>query len=99
MASNFAVDLNHLDSIVGKLNGLSGYVNDHLDEVDDRVVGLLGTGWESVAAEAYHAAHQKWAVGAREFVEGIREMSDSAKAAHGGYTNASAANKRMLQGG
>ncbi|MFD3506754.1 WXG100 family type VII secretion target [Nocardia sp. NPDC058666] len=97
--ANFTVDLDHLDVIVAKLAGLSGFINDHLDEVDDRVASLLGTGWESVAAEAYDTAHRKWAVGAREFVEGIREMSDAAKAAHGGYTNASDLNKRMLRGG
>ncbi|WP_063006190.1 WXG100 family type VII secretion target [Nocardia salmonicida] len=99
MASNFTVDLDHLDIIVAKLAGLSGYINDHLDDVDDQVVELLGTGWESVAADAYQTAHQKWAAGAREFVEGIRDMSDAAKAAHGGYTSASDLNKRMLRGG
>lgn len=99
MASEFTVDLEHLEQIVTKLVGLSGFIGDHLDEIDDKVAGLIGTGWESIAADAYQVAHQQWAVGAREFVEGIRDMSDAAKAAHGRYTNAIDVNYRMLQGG
>ncbi|MFC4377252.1 WXG100 family type VII secretion target [Nocardia halotolerans] len=99
MASDFKVDLDHLDQIVTKLVGLAGFIGDHLDEIDDQVATLIGTGWEGIAGDAYQVAHQQWAVGAREFVEGIRDMSDAAKAAHERYTNAIDINLRMLQGG
>ncbi|MFD6158948.1 WXG100 family type VII secretion target [Nocardia sp. NPDC060256] len=99
MSSEFSVDLEHLDQIVSRLSGLAGFVADHLDEIDDRVAALHGTGWESVAAQAYADAHRQWATGAREFVEGVREMSDAAKQAHGRYTRAIELNSKMLQGG
>ncbi|MEV6389693.1 WXG100 family type VII secretion target [Nocardia xishanensis] len=99
MSSKFSVDLDHLDEIVARLSGLAGYIGDHLDELDDRVATLAGTGWESVAAQAYAEAHTQWTSGAREFVEGVREMSDTAKAAHARYTRAVETNYKMFNGG
>ncbi|WP_378733692.1 WXG100 family type VII secretion target [Nocardia brasiliensis] len=99
MSSEFSVDLEHLDQIVARLAGLAGFVAEHLDEIDDKVATLHGTGWESVAAQAYADAHRGWATGAREFVEGVREMSDAARQAHTRYTRAIAINNKMLEGG
>lgn len=99
MGSEFNVDLDDLEQIVAKLGGFAGFIADHLDEIDDKVAGLVGTGWESVAADAYQVAHQKWSAGARDFVEGIRDMSTAAKTAHTRYINAIDMNLRMLQGG
>ncbi|MFF5036631.1 WXG100 family type VII secretion target [Nocardia salmonicida] len=96
--AEFTVDLDQLDNLVTRLVGLAGFVGDHLDDIDDKVAGLLGTGWESVAAEAYQAAHQQWVAGARDFADGIRTMSDAAKAAHGHYGTAQSANSRMFRG-
>lgn len=91
--------MDQLDQIVARLAGLAGFVADHLDDVDDQVAKLKGTSWEGLAADAYQVAHQQWITGAREFAEGIRDMSDAAKAAHGRYSTAADANKRMLQSG
>ncbi|MET9210492.1 MULTISPECIES: WXG100 family type VII secretion target [unclassified Nocardia] len=99
MGSEFSVDMDQLDQIVARLAGLAGFVADHLDDIDDQVAKLKGTSWEGLAADAYQVAHQQWVTGAREFAEGIRDMSDAAKAAHGRYTTAAEANKRMLQSG
>ncbi|WP_069164270.1 WXG100 family type VII secretion target [Nocardia altamirensis] len=98
MSSQFSVDLEHLDQIVSRLSALAGFVGEHLDEIDNRVATLHGSGWESVAAQAYAGAHSQWATGAREFVEGVREMSDAAKQAHGRYTRAIELNNRMMNG-
>ncbi|MEV6280327.1 WXG100 family type VII secretion target [Nocardia sp. NPDC051832] len=98
MTTEFSVDLNHLEEIVARLSGLSGFIAEHLDEVDNRVAGLAGTGWEGVAAAAYAEAHSEWVAGAREFAEGIRNMSEAAKKAHGRYTTAISTNLKMLQG-
>jgi WXG100 family type VII secretion target len=75
MSSEFTVDLDHLDQIVSRLAGLAGFVADHLDEIDAKVAALQGSGWESVAAQAYTDAHRQWVTGAREFAEGVRDMS------------------------
>ncbi|MFI9633601.1 WXG100 family type VII secretion target [Nocardia sp. NPDC051929] len=99
MNSRFSVDLDHLEEVVARLSGLAGFIGEHLDEIDGRVATLTGTGWESVAARAYAEAHTQWVTGAREFVEGVRDMSDAAKAAHTRYTRAVDTNYKMFNGG
>ncbi|MFE3547004.1 WXG100 family type VII secretion target [Nocardia sp. NPDC059177] len=99
MASEFTVDLDQLEQLVTKLSGLAGYISDHLDEIDDKVASLAGTSWESLASEAYQTAHSQWSTGAREFVEGVRDMSDAAKTAGTRYHRALDLNSKMLQGG
>ncbi|GAA5067197.1 WXG100 family type VII secretion target [Nocardia callitridis] len=99
MSSEFTVDLEHLEQIVSRLSGLAGFVADHLDEIDTKVAALHDTGWESRAAQAYADAHRQWVTGAREFAEGIRDMSDAAKANHAAYTRALETNRRMLESG
>ncbi|WP_194838696.1 WXG100 family type VII secretion target [Nocardia sp. XZ_19_369] len=99
MSAEFQVDLDHLDEIVARLAGLAGFVAERLDEVDDKVATLAGSGWEGVAAQAYAQAHREWATGAREFADGVREMSDAARKAHSAYGRAIEINLRMLKGG
>ncbi|MFD6156303.1 WXG100 family type VII secretion target [Nocardia sp. NPDC060256] len=98
MSSEFKVDLDHLDHVVGRLNALAGFVHDHLDHLDEGVAALPGS-WESIGSRAYTDAHRKWASDAREFADGVAEMSAAARAAHRGYTGALHANRRMLRGG
>ncbi|KAA8887981.1 WXG100 family type VII secretion target [Nocardia colli] len=99
MSSEFTVDLDHLDEVVAKLSGLAGFVGEHLVEIDDRVSTLTGTGWEGIAAQAYAEAHAQWIAGAREFVEGLQDMSDAAKAAHTRYMRAIDTNYKMFNQG
>ncbi|MFC3962579.1 WXG100 family type VII secretion target [Nocardia jiangsuensis] len=80
MGSQFSVDLEELDNIVTRVSALATFIADNLDEVDDRIATLTGTGWEGVAAAAYFDAHRRWSAGAREFVTGLRDMSDAARA-------------------
>lgn len=98
MATEFSVDLDHLDQVVARLSGLAGYLTDQLDQIDDRVATLRGTGWESVAARAYSDAHRVWADGAREFVEGVQGIRDALQTAHEAYTEAADVNSRMMRG-
>lgn len=99
MSSEFTVDLDHLEEVVAKLSGLAGFVGEHLDEIDDRGAALTGTGWEGIAAQAYAEAHSQWIAGAREFVEGVRDMSDAAKTAHTRYMRAVDTNYKMFNQG
>ncbi|MFC6011794.1 WXG100 family type VII secretion target [Nocardia lasii] len=96
MESQFSVDMEQLDQIVARLAGLAGYVADHLDQIDDKVATLQGGIWEGVAAEAYQVAHTQWISGAKEFAEGLRDMSTAAKSAHTRYSGAADLNKKML---
>ncbi|PPJ22490.1 WXG100 family type VII secretion target [Nocardia nova] len=99
MASRFSVDLEHLEHIVSRLSGLAAFIEDHLSDIEQRVASLQGTGWEGLAARAYDDAHREWISGARELVEGVKDMSDAAKEAHAAYTRALELNWRMLQSG
>lgn len=98
MNPEFTVDLERLDQLVSRLSNLAGYLTEQLDLIDDKVAGLDGA-WEAIAAAAYRDAHQLWAAGAREFVTGITEISDAARAAHDRYTRAIEINRTMLGGG
>ncbi|MFF0492771.1 WXG100 family type VII secretion target [Nocardia sp. NPDC004068] len=99
MNSEFTVNLEQLDRIVSRLSGLSGFVRDHLDELDRRVAALHSGSWESAAATAYAEAHREWVSAAGEFAEGVAAMSDVAARAHGRYSRAVEVNRRMLQSG
>ena len=99
MSSQFTVDLEQLDRIVARLNGLAGFLHDQLDELDRKVKTLSGGSWESSAATAYNDAHTQWLASAREFADGVATVSDAAKKAHSRYTNAVTVNRRILASG
>jgi WXG100 family type VII secretion target len=99
VSSEFSVDLERLDQLVARLTGLSGFIHETLDGLDEKVAGLVGTGWESVAAQAYNDAHAQWVKGAREFAEGVADMGTAARAAHSRYTRAIDLNYKMLSEG
>lgn len=99
MSSEFSVDLDHLDEIVTKLSALASFIGERLDWIDARVAAAATTGWSGVAAQAYADAHREWIAGAREFVEGVQDMSDAARKAHENFTHAVDLNSKMLNGG
>lgn len=99
MSDEFRVELDGMDQIVATLTALSGFITDQLDELDRAVAALHSSSWSGVAADAYTAAHQQWAVSAREFVDGVAYLSDAAKQAHEHYSQASSTNVDMLRGG
>ncbi|MBU3065994.1 WXG100 family type VII secretion target [Nocardia sp. NEAU-G5] len=97
MSTELTVDLDRLDDIVTRLEGLAGYIHEHLDGLDDGVASLPGI-WKSAGAQAYTDAHRRWEPNAREFAEGVAAMSDAAQSAHGRYTRVIDVNGRMLRG-
>lgn len=44
MASQFSVDLDHLDQIIARLSGLAGFLGDHLADIEQRAASLQGSG-------------------------------------------------------
>ena len=99
MSAKFTVDLEELDRIVARLSGLSGFLRDHLDELDRKVKTLSSGSWESAAASAYTDAHTRWLASANEFAVGVATVSDAAQQAHSRYTTAVDTNRRILQSG
>lgn len=93
------VDLDRLDTLVARLNGLAGYVHEHLEELDRRVAAIHSDGsWDGLAAKAHEQAHRQWADAAREFQQGVADMSSAAKTAHTAYHGAIDTNRSMLDG-
>ncbi|QIS14335.1 hypothetical protein F5544_32490 [Nocardia arthritidis] len=95
MSSKFKVDLDQLDDIVARLKGLSEFVHEHVDQLEGEVNKLPGI-WRGIGAGAYAGAHREWATGAREFAEGVADMSKAARDQHGRYGTAIETNRRML---
>lgn len=94
----FHVDLDHLDTVVGRLGGLSGFLTDCLTELDRRVQQLHSSGsWTGRAARAHADAHREWSAAAAEFNKGVADLQQAARKAHQSYTDAGTANSRILR--
>lgn len=91
----YAVDLDHLDAVTSAIGGLAGFVSDSLAGLDQRITAAHQS-WTGSGAAKHLAAHQTWMKAAAEVHEGIETMRDAAKAAHGHYSDAVAANLRLL---
>jgi WXG100 family type VII secretion target len=94
----FSVDLDHLDQIIARLNGLTGFLTETFDEIDRKVKALHSGDWDSVAASAYADAHSKWISEAQEFAQGVADATDAAKRVHARYNVAVDVNSKMLRG-
>lgn len=96
MTEGYGVDLDQLDSIVSRLSGLAGIINEHLTTLDAKTAAVHAGSWAGAAAEAHETAHREWAAAATEFVDGITAMSAAARNAHTQYTAAHTVNNRMF---
>jgi WXG100 family type VII secretion target len=91
----YAVDLDHLDEVTNKIAGLQGFLTESLAEIEERIAALQTT-WNGAAADAHAEAHREWTAAAAVVNEGIAAMRTAAAAAHTAYTDAGAANLRVL---
>ncbi|MFQ6397074.1 WXG100 family type VII secretion target [Nocardia sp. KC 131] len=93
--TEFRVDLDHLDNVTARIAGLSGFLEESLSGVDQRMAAMHLT-WSGAAADQHAEAHREWATGAADARDGIELMRKAAVAAHGAYSDGIAANLRML---
>ncbi|MGF6886624.1 WXG100 family type VII secretion target [Nocardia sp. GAS34] len=98
MTEPFSVDLDQLDSLVTHLANLATFLTDRLDDLDRRAAAVHEGSWSGAAATAHETAHREWAVGAREFAEGVAAMREGLRRAHGHYSTAQSVNGSMLRG-
>ncbi|MEV0712077.1 WXG100 family type VII secretion target [Nocardia aurea] len=91
----YQVDLAHLDEVTARIATLHGFLVDSLREIDERIA-LVQQSWNGAAATKQAEAHQQWVLAAQSVQEGIDTMRSAAATAHTAYTEASAANLRML---
>lgn len=95
MSTKFTIDLEQLDSVIARLSGLVGFVEEQLDELDRRIAELPTT-WSGLSADAHADAHNEWSSGARDLRDGLDIMRAAATRAHEQYSNAVAANLRIF---
>ncbi|MEG8182583.1 WXG100 family type VII secretion target [Nocardia terpenica] len=98
MSDGYRVDLEHLDSVTARIAGLQGFVQDTLAGLDARMA-TAHQNWTGETADKHSQAHREWIKAADEVHEGIETMRAAAAAAHGHYSDALAANLRILRSG
>jgi WXG100 family type VII secretion target len=91
----YRVDLEHLDEVTARIEGLRGFVTESLREVEERIATVQQS-WNGEAADRHAEAHAEWVTAAERVRAGIEKMRASAQAAHGHYGDAVAANLRTL---
>ncbi|MBU3060927.1 WXG100 family type VII secretion target [Nocardia sp. NEAU-G5] len=96
MSSGYTVDLEQLDNIVTRLSSLVGFITEHLDTLDQKAASVHAGSWSGAAAAAHEIAHREWSTAAREFVQGVDDMTTAARSAHTSYTAAVDSNTRMM---
>ena len=92
--SRLRVDLAELDRLVERMCLVQQQLGHLRAELDARVAQLHLT-WTGEAAAAQVLAHERWAAGAAEVQEALAALHAIAATAHGNYSSAVAANRRM----
>jgi WXG100 family type VII secretion target len=93
--TEYRVDLDHLEAVTARMEGLNGFVADSLREIEERIATVQGN-WSGEAADAHAAAHAEWTDAAAKIRSGLEKMRAAAAAARAQYESASAANIAML---
>ncbi|MFF0544110.1 WXG100 family type VII secretion target [Nocardia thailandica] len=94
-AQPFRVDLDELEQMIARVSGFTGFLNDSLAGLQQRISAVQQT-WNGEAADAQAEAYRDWHIGATDVAEGIDAMCKAVQAAHDRYTAAIAANLAML---
>ncbi|WP_067839716.1 WXG100 family type VII secretion target [Nocardia lijiangensis] len=89
-----SVDLDLLDSVIGRMKGFEGFFDEQIAAFDSAIGKLQGV-WEGEAATAQQQSHQRLMAAAKDIRDGIADMRAAAQAAHGNYSAAIAANLEM----
>lgn len=94
-AQPFRVDLDELEQMVTRVAGFTGFLEDSLDGLQQRI-SAVQQNWNGAAADAQAEAYRDWHTGATDVSEGIDAMRAAVQSAHDRYTAAIAANLAML---
>ncbi|NEW37151.1 WXG100 family type VII secretion target, partial [Nocardia cyriacigeorgica] len=81
------MDLAELENITTRLQGLIGFVEDCLTQIDTRVAAVQSS-WSGQAADAHATAHRDWLAGAQDMRDGLERMRAAAVTARDNYTSA-----------
>jgi len=92
--SQFAVHLEALAEVVERMAGFERAVEQQAADVAARLDRLHAT-WSGGAADEHALAHRRWRDGVRELRAAITVLRRIASTAHGNYSAAVSANRRM----
>jgi len=92
--SEFAVHLESLADVVERMAGFERAVEQQAADVAARVDRLHAT-WTGAAADEHALAHRQWTEGMHELRAAIAALRRIASTAHGNYSAAVSANRRM----
>jgi WXG100 family type VII secretion target len=92
--SEFAVQLEALADVIEQMAGFERAAEQQAADVDARV-SRLHTTWTGAAAEEHALAHRQWTNGVHELRTAIAALRRIASTAHGNYSAAVSANRRM----
>ncbi|MGY1969732.1 WXG100 family type VII secretion target [Nocardia gipuzkoensis] len=93
--TEYRVDLHHLAAVTAQMQGLNGFVEDSLREIEERIATVQGD-WTGEAADAHATAHAEWTAAAAKIRDGLAKMKAAADAAEKNYSAAVAANLSTL---
>lgn len=92
--TGYAVDLEQLDLLVGRLAAFEQALEGVRDDVDSRM-RRLGVVWTGLAADEHQAAAATWAAGEASARAGLRELRSAVATAQANYAAALQANAAM----
>lgn len=90
----YRVDLDLLDEAITAMDRFGSDADAMLSEIDTHITDLHMS-WDSEAAEAQRAAHQKWLDGAGEIRDNLDDLRRIAQRAHANYSSTVDTNTRM----
>jgi WXG100 family type VII secretion target len=75
VANQLNVDPTRVDRVAGQIASSTADFAEGLQQVDDQVRNLVGTGWKGDPGSQFHDAFADWHDGAAQVVEGMQRMT------------------------
>jgi WXG100 family type VII secretion target len=74
VAQDFEMDPARVDTVADQIESATSDFGQDLQNVDDQVRNLLGSGWKAEPGSQFHDAFADWHKGAAQVVEGMTQM-------------------------
>lgn len=91
---DFDVDLDELDELVEQMDHFNKFVDTSADQLISQMDKLHSI-WDGQAAAAHTEWHDRWIAALEDMQDGLDKLKAGSRTAHGNYSKAVAANKKM----
>jgi WXG100 family type VII secretion target len=95
--AGYTVDVDALNELQAQMQRYLAKATDSLSQVEG-LIARVSADWDGTAAEAYQQRHRQWVEGLREMSESLEEFKAWSAAAEDAYRTVMATNLRMAQG-